>query len=64
MLTEEDMIKQAMEQSLKESSKSSLSQLDEALIKTVMQMSQNDHIDKTQISEAVRLALDQGFSLE
>lgn len=50
------MIKQVLKQSLKESPDSS--QIDEALMKTVMQMSQNDNIDKSQMSEAVRFALE------
>jgi hypothetical protein len=52
-MTEDQMIKMAMEESLKvEEKKDNLAtiNLEEAFLRTVMQMSQNDNIDKNQLS--------------
>ena len=66
-MTEEQMIKMALEESMKvEEKKDNFAtvNLEDAFLKTVMQMSQNDNLDKNQLNIGVQFALENGFTLE
>ena len=66
-MTEEQMIKMALEESMKAEEKKdnfATVNLEEAFLKTVMQMSQNDNLDKNQLNIGVQFALENGFTLE
>jgi hypothetical protein len=54
-MSEEDMIKIAMEQSIKEHDTKST--IDETIMKTILAMSQNDSIDTSQMSPAISFAI-------
>jgi hypothetical protein len=69
-MTEEDLIKLAMEESMKEEKerekKAGLAtiNLDDELMKTILAMSQNEHMDKSAMSSGIQFALENGFTLE
>lgn len=63
------MIKQAMEESIKEHDKRSANALsgidvDDALMKTLMAMSSIEQVNTKELTPGVRLVLENGFSLE
>ncbi len=64
-MTEEDMIKLAMKESMEET-KTNLAQinLEEAFMKTVIAMSQNEGQANGQMSIGIQFAIENGFSIE
>ena len=54
-MSEEDMIKMAMDQSIKEQDIKST--MDETIMKTILAMSQNDSIDTSQMSPTISFAI-------
>ena len=64
-MTEEEMIKLAMKESMEET-KTNLAQinLEEAFMKTVIAMSQNEGEANGQMSIGIQFAIENGFSIE
>lgn len=64
-MTEEEMIKLAMKESMEET-KTNLAQinLEEAFMKTVIAMSQNEGQANGQMSIGIQFAIENGFSIE